>query len=186
MEETSTRSDVCIEEHIHRGNIHIQEQPNKETYSVHIEKTTRRGQHIKGTSYGGDNTKKEHQTKGILYKRDIHVKRICIWKRHTHGKNIYMERTYIWREHTHGGDIHIEGKYIWRGYTDREGIHIKGIYIQRDIHMERLIHERTYTWKNIYIQEIYILYRLCRCLDHLFVQWPIYLMGQARLLNENQ
>lgn len=86
-----------------------------------------------------------------------------IQRGYVHGGDIYMESIYV-----HGKDIHMERTYRWRGHTHERNIYTEGTYMRRDLHME----------------EIYTLYRLCRC-SELFIWRPIYSRDWTCLLNKN-
>ncbi len=78
----------------------------------------------------------------------------------------------------HGGILYgrdiIQNGYICKGDMYMEETHIQ---YRKDIHM---IHT-----EGIYTEEIYTLYRLCRC-SGLFIWRPIiYSIGWTRLLNKN-
>ena len=106
-------------------------------YTPHGGDTTWRGHHMEGTPHGGDIMQRGYtSTGGIYIGGDIHTERTYIWRRHTHGgciEEIHMERTYRWRGHIHKGNT--------AGHTRRG----------------------TYTRRNIHTEQIYTLYRLCRC-----------------------
>lgn len=105
--------------HIHRGNIHMKEQPHKETY-------TRKRYRTEGT----------YTRKGHTRRRDMNMEGTYIWRGHT------RRGTYTWKRHEHVGDTHMEGTHTGRGHTHyvertrtwRESAHEES-YTRRNIHM---------------------------------------------------
>ena len=80
-EGTRTRNDAHTEGHIHGGNIHMEEQPNKES-----------------------STRREHAHRADIYTKETYTRRRHTnggniqMEGHTHGGDIQMEGTYIWRD----------------------------------------------------------------------------------------
>ena len=87
-------SNMHTQGHIHRGNIHMKEQPHKETY-------IRKRLHTEGT----------YTREGHTHGRDMNMEATYIWRGHT------RRGTYAWKRHEHGGDTHMEGTHSGRGHT---------------------------------------------------------------------
>lgn len=115
-------SDMHTQGHIHRGNIHMKEQPHKETY-------IRKRLHTEGT----------YTPEGHTHGRDMNMEGTYIWRGHT------RKGTYAWKRHEHGGDTHMEGTHSGRGHIHYvEGTRIwrksahEVSYTRRNIHMVEL------------------------------------------------